>query len=129
MRERAHDVLLGARVLRHAIEAEQCTIAREDETPAAEQAQGEALATMGDDRIRILTVPSVYPAGGERQLITSVFGVEVPAGGLPQNVGVLSQNVGTAAAVARWVRDREPLVSRIVTVTGGGVANAGNLEA
>jgi electron transport complex protein RnfC len=129
MRDRALDVLLGARLLRHAIEAEHCTIALEDETPVAEQALRAALATTGDDRIRIVTVPSVYPAGGERQLITNVFGVEVPAGGLPQDVGVLCQNVGTAAAVARWVRDRVPLVSRIVTVTGGGVANAGNLEA
>jgi electron transport complex protein RnfC len=38
------------------------------------------------------------------------------------------QNVGTAAAVARWWRDGEPLISRIVTVTGEGVGNPCNLE-
>jgi electron transport complex protein RnfC len=129
MRERANDVVLGARILLHAVEAEQCTIALEDEMPAAEQSLRSALEAARDARIRIVTVPSVYPAGGELQLIASVFGLEVPAGGLPQDVGVLCQNVGTAAAVARWVRDREPLVSRIVTITGSGIARAANLEA
>ena len=129
MHERAADVLLGARILRHAVDAERCTIALEDELVTAEQALRAALSTDGDEHIRIVTVPSVYPAGGERQLIASVFGVEVPSGGLPQDVGILCQNVGTAAAVARWIRDREPLIRRIVTVTGGAIAAPANLEA
>ena len=86
MRERAADVLLGARILRHAVDAERCTIALEDELVEAEQALRAALTAASDEHIRIVTVPSVYPAGGERQLIASVFGVEVPAGGLPQDV-------------------------------------------
>jgi len=129
MRERANDVVLGAQILLHAVEAEHCTIALEDETPAAERSLRAALEAAGEARIRVVTVASVYPAGGEQQLIESVFGLEVPAGGLPQDVGVLCQNVGTAAAIARWIRDREPLVSRIVTITGHGIAQAANLEA
>jgi Na+-translocating ferredoxin:NAD+ oxidoreductase subunit C len=62
-------------------------------------------------------------------LIASVFSREVPAAGLPQDIGILCQNVGTAAAVARLFRDGEPLIRRIVTVTGAGIVNPGNLEA
>jgi electron transport complex protein RnfC len=74
-------------------------------------------------------VTAKYPAGGERQLIELVLGREVPAGGHPANVGVVCQNVGTAAAVAEFFTRGQPLISRIVTVTGGGVARPRNIEA
>jgi electron transport complex protein RnfC len=47
---------------------------------------------------------------------------------LPQDIGVVCQNVGTAAAIARWIRDGEPLIRRIVTVTGGAIKEPSNLE-
>lgn len=128
MRERAEDVVFGARVLLHTLCANRCTVAIEDDVPQAEAALRKALESAGDQRIRIVIVPSVYPAGGERQLIATVFGVEVPHDGLPADIGLLCQNVGTAAAVARWVRDGQPLASRIVTVTGDGVREPANLE-
>jgi electron transport complex protein RnfC len=128
MRERAEDIVYGARALMHALRSTSCTIAIEDDVPEAAAALRKAMDKAGDARIRIKTVPAIYPAGGERQLIATVFGVEVPHDGLPADVGVVCQNVGTAAAVARWVRDRQPLVSRIVTVTGDGVRDARNLE-
>lgn len=128
MRARADDVVFGARVLLHAICGKSCTIAIEDDVPQAEGALRKAVADAGDSRIRIAVVPSIYPAGGERQLIAAVFGVEVPHDGLPANIGVVCQNVGTAAAVAKWVRDGQPLISRIVTVTGDGVREPANLE-
>ncbi len=61
-------------------------------------------------------------------MILAVTGLEVPSGELPSAIGIVCQNVGTAAAVARWIRDGEPLVSRIVTVTGSGVREPANLE-
>ncbi|HKE97122.1 MAG TPA: electron transport complex subunit RsxC, partial [Povalibacter sp.] len=125
MRERAGEVILGAQILRHALGAARCTIAVEDDVPEAVQALQAAVA--GSD-IRVAVVPSIYPAGGERQLILAVFGVEVPTDGLPSDVGIVCQNVGTAAAVARWLRDGQPLISRIVTVTGSGVREPANLE-
>lgn len=128
MRERAADIVFGARVLLHALCAKSCTIAIEDNVPQAEAALRKAIDAAGDRRIHIRVVASVYPAGGERQLIASVFHVEVPHDGLPADIGVVCQNVGTAAAIARWVRDGEPLISRIVTVTGDGVREAANLE-
>lgn len=128
MRERAEDIVFGARSLLHALCAPSCTIAIEDDVPEAQAALRQAIDKAADSRIRIKVVPAIYPAGGERQLIASVFGVEVPHDGLPSDIGVVCQNVGTAAAIARWIRDRQPLISRIVTVTGDGVRDAGNLE-
>jgi electron transport complex protein RnfC len=126
MRERAEDIVFGARALLHALCAQSCTIAIEADVPDAYDALRRAIEKAADPRIHIKVVPAIYPAGGERQLIASVFAVEVPHDGLPADIGVVCQNVGTAAAVARWVRDREPLISRIVTVTGDGVHTAGN---
>lgn len=127
MRERAGDIVFGARVLCHALGATRCTIAIEDDVPEAQQALQAALGSAAGS-IALAVVPSVYPAGGERQLITTLTGLEVPADGLPYDIGVICQNVGTAAAVARWVRDGEPLISRIVSVTGSGVREPANLE-
>lgn len=126
MRERAADILFGARVLMRAVNAARCTIALEDDAPQALQALQQA---QGGSDIQIVVVPSVYPAGGERQLIRTLTGREVPTGGLPTDIGVICQNVGTAAAVARWIRDAEPLISRIVTITGSAVREPSNLEA
>lgn len=128
MRERPHDVVHGARILMHALQAQECVIALEDDAPRAADALRAAIAQTENGRIRVQVVPTIYPSGGERQLIASVFGREVPFDGLPPDIGILCHNVGTAAATARWVRDGEPLVSRIVTITGDGVARACNLE-
>jgi Na+-translocating ferredoxin:NAD+ oxidoreductase subunit C len=128
MRERARDVVFGARVLLHAMTAQTCVIAIEDDTPQAAAALGAAIADAHDERIQLRRVASIYPAGGENQLITAVFGVEVPAGGLPADVSTACLNVGTAAAVANWIRDGQPLTSRIVTITGDGVREQRNLD-
>ncbi|MGH8236342.1 MAG: RnfABCDGE type electron transport complex subunit C, partial [Steroidobacteraceae bacterium] len=86
MRERAGDVVFGAQVLLHALAATMCVIAIEDDTPQAAAALDSAIAGAHDQRIRLQRVPSIYPAGGEKQLITAAFGVEVPSGGLPADV-------------------------------------------
>lgn len=128
MHERAHDILFGVRVLAHALQASECVIAIEADTPRAEHPLRRAIAESGDSSIRLEIVPNIYPAGGERQLIAAVFGSEVPYSGLPTDIGIVCQNVGTVAAIARWIRDAEPLISRIVTVTGDGVQEPRNLE-
>jgi len=128
MRERATDVVHGARVIAHAIGAAHITIAVEDDKPEAIAALNAAAASDGP-AIEILTLASRYPAGAERTLATAVTGREVPSGALPTGIGVLCQNVGTAAAVARFVATGEPLIRRIVTVTGNGVSDPANVDA
>jgi len=129
MRERPGEILAGAQVLMHTLEIGQACIAVEEDMPEAAGALREAVARAGEERIEVVTVPAVYPEGGERQLIKVLTGEEVPAGGVPPDIGYLCHNVGTAAAVGRAVLEGNPLISRIVTVTGEGVARPRNLEA
>jgi electron transport complex protein RnfC len=89
----------------------------------------DALERAADPRLGVSTVTARYPAGGERQLIELVFGREVPAGGRPADIGVICQNVATAAAVADFFLEGRPLISRIVTISGGGIATPCNIEA
>lgn len=127
--ERAAEVIEGIRILRHILQPAACVIAIEDDMPEAGQALQRALHAADETGIRVTEVPAIYPTGGERQLIRVLTGREVPSQGLPADIGVICQNVGTVAAVYRAVTLGEPLLSRIVTVSGSGVAQPGNIEA
>lgn len=129
MRERAALITLGARILLQATQAKQCVIAVENDKPEAFKALRAVPENTPDPRIVVRSIETTYPTGDEAQLIAIVTGREIPRGSLPVDLGVVCQNVGTAAAVAKWVEYGEPLISRIVTVTGAGVKNPGNVEA
>ncbi len=128
MREHADRVVSGARILLHAIDVERCFIAVESDKPEALLAMAEALGRAADERLILKQVPTIYPSGGEDQLVQLVTNREVPTGGLPSDVGCVVQNVGTAAAVDDWVSRQEPLISRVTTITGPGIAQPMNVE-
>ncbi len=125
---RPEEVIEGIRIMRHALQARQVVICLEDNMPGAFDCLKRALEAAGDSAIRIMPVPTLYPAGGEKQLIYALTGEEIPSQGLPADLGIVCHNVGTAAAVARALVHGEPLISRIVTVTGAGVRQPCNLE-
>ncbi|MEX2123951.1 MAG: electron transport complex subunit RsxC [Woeseia sp.] len=129
MRERAGDVVKGAQILMHALGLQKCYVAVESDKPEAIHSIADALAELKDERIVLKLVPTIYPSGGEDQLVQLVTNKEVPSGGLPTDAGCLVQNVGTAAAVYRWICEGEPLISRVTTVTGDGVAAPMNVLA
>jgi electron transport complex protein RnfC len=126
LREHADEVVLGGRLLARAVGAARVLLAVEDSMAAALDACRRALAEHGDGAIELAVVPTIYPEGGERQLIQTLTGREVPRGGLPRDLGVVVQNVGTARAAWRAVAHGEALTERIVTVTGRGVTRPGN---
>ncbi|MCB1877348.1 MAG: electron transport complex subunit RsxC [Chromatiales bacterium] len=128
MRERATEVVAGMRILMRALGAQQALIGVEDNNPSSAQALEQALADAGERDARVVSVPTRYPTGGERQLIKVLTGKEVPANGLPANIGIVCQNVATAAAVYHAVVKHFPLVSRVITVAGAGVGQPRNLE-
>jgi len=128
MRERAQQVIDGTQLLLHACCAGNAIIAIEANKPRALAAVTGALQAVGDGRIQVVPVPTVYPAGGERQLIHTLTGKEVPSGNLPADIGFICQNVGTAAAVSTLIRSGQPLIRRIVTIAGRGVARPQTLE-
>ena len=129
MRERSGEILQGTRILQHILRPKRCVIAIEDGMADAEAAMRQAVAAATTDDIEVVRVPEIYPSGGERQLIRVLTGREVPSSGFPSDVGIVCQNVGTAAAIAQAVIQGRPLVSRFVTVTGEGIRQARNLEA
>jgi electron transport complex protein RnfC len=122
------EVVDGVRIMQHALGASQVVIGIEDNMPKATECLINGLEDAGASDIRVVPVPTIYPAGGEKQLIYALTGAEVPSQGLPADLGIVCHNVGTAAAVARALLRGEPLISRVVTVTGAGVRNPGNLE-
>ncbi len=129
MRERAGEIISGAQILMHALQINVCFIAVESDKPDAIRSLGLVLGEISDDRIVIKQVPTIYPSGGEDQLVQLVTNREVPSGGLPSDVGCLVQNVGTTAAIHDWIVDNEPLISRVTTITGDGVASPVNVRA
>jgi len=129
MRECAAEILGGAQILMHALRIDICFVAVESDKPEALQSLADALEKLDDERIVLKQVPTIYPSGGEDQLVQLVANRQVPSGGLPTDVGCLVQNVGTAAAVHNWIINNEPLISRITTVTGDGVNNPMNVRA
>ena len=128
MREHPLEVVRGALAMMDLAGAESTVFVVERDKPDALRAVREAAAQIGDTRIEFARVPTVYPAGGERQLVEVLTGREVPSGEYPPAAGCICQNVGTAFALDRFIRRGEPLTSRIVTVTGSGIANAANVE-
>ncbi|WXL24376.1 electron transport complex subunit RsxC [Ectopseudomonas mendocina] len=125
MRERAAELLSGVDILAHLIQPEQVLIGIEDNKPEAISA---IRAAMGERSYAIKVFPTKYPSGGEKQLIQILTGVEVPSGGLPADIGMLCQNVGTCVAVHDAVIHGKPLISRITTLTGEALERPMNVE-
>ena len=128
MREHPAEVLRGALAMMEVLGAALTVVVIERDKPRAIEAISTAADAMGDQRIHLAEVPTIYPAGGERQLVEVLTGIEVPSGRYPIDVGCVCQNVGTAYALDRFIQLGEPLISRIVTVTGRGVSRPQNVE-
>jgi electron transport complex protein RnfC len=129
MRAHAETILAGAAIMLELSCASRCIVAIERDKSVALAAMTHAIERSGDERFAIAALPTVYPAGGERQLIEMLLGREVPSGGFPTDIGVVCQNVGTAYALQSFVVRGEPLISRIVTITGRGVETPQNIYA
>lgn len=131
MREHATTIFKGALILREMLGAGQVLIGIEDNKPeaiAAMELAAQAInRTAGDSAIKVVSVPTLYPAGGAKQLIRVLTGIEVPHGKRSTDYGVQCFNVGTAYAIFEAVALGQPLISRIVTVAGN-VAQARNFE-
>jgi len=126
MREKAHELVAGIEILVHLIQPEQVLIGIEDNKPEAIDAVRDAV---GERAFQIKVFPTKYPSGGEKQLIQILTGEEVPSGGLPADIGMLCQNVGTCVAIHDAVLLGKPLISRITTLTGEALARPMNVEA
>lgn len=117
MRERAEEIVRGIGVFRDLLQPQKVLIGIEDNKPEAAAAMRAAVQAVGEN-FAVVQVPTLYPAGGAKQLIRVLTGKEVPASKRSTDLGVQCFNVATAYTAWRAIAHGEPVVSRLVTVTG-----------
>lgn len=125
MVEKSSEIAQGIQIICKILGVTRAIIGIEVNKPDAIIAIQKAVENMDGIEVRSLEVK--YPQGSEKHLIKALIGREVPSGGLPMDVGVVVQNVSTAAAIYDAVAEGKPLIERVVTVTGGGIATPQNL--
>ncbi|MEI7611929.1 MAG: electron transport complex subunit RsxC [Betaproteobacteria bacterium] len=117
MRERAEGIVRGVAIFRDLLKPKKVLIGIEDNKPEAVAAMKLAVEKLGHD-FSVIAVPTRYPAGGAKQLIRVLTGKEVPASKRSPEMGVQCFNVATAYSAWRALAFGEPLISRIITLTG-----------
>ncbi len=146
MVERSKEILRGLDMIMKVLGVKSAYIAIEDNKRAAIYAMEQALDKTtvqkpktkshrpkdGEYRreagsIKIAVLKTKYPQGAEKQVIKAILDREVPAGGLPMDVGCVVQNVGTAYAIYEAVFLGKPLIERVITLTGSCVKEPMNI--
>ena len=117
MVENSEEILIGVKLMMSALGVKKSYLGIEENKPKAIKRMKE-IASKGYPEIKIVSLKKRYPQGGEKQLIDAIVGRQVPSMGLPIDVGVVVQNVGTALAVYEAVQKNKPLFEGVVTVTG-----------
>lgn len=126
MLEETERVVKGLQIILHLFPDAKGFIGIEDNKPDAIKAMQEATKDIAN--ITVATLKTKYPQGAEKQLIYSITKREVPAGGLPADVGCIVQNIDTVVAIHRAVLRGRPLMRRIVTVSGGAIKEPQNFK-
>ncbi|MFM4860977.1 electron transport complex subunit RsxC [Aeromonas media] len=123
MQEYADEIMEGIRVLKHLLKPKLTLIGVEDNKPAAIESLNRHAT---DPDVLVKSVPTKYPSGGAKQTIELLTGRQVPKGGRAVDMGIMVLNVATVFAIKRAIIDGEPLISRIVTLTGDAFKQPGN---
>ena len=126
MREQSDQVLDGILLMAKALEVEQVIIAIENNKPIAQGAM--RLSTTSNKNVKVVGLPTRYPMGSEKHLVQTLIGKETPARGLTADIGVVVHNVSTALAVHEALRHGRPLISRVMTISGGAIKQPRNLR-
>lgn len=124
MLEHPDEMLDGIRTVAKMLEIPNVIIGIENNKPEAVRILKEK--TSDDSNINVMSLPSLYPQGGEKVLIYNCTGKIVEEGKLPSDYGIIVMNVSTAYALDVYFKTGMPLVSRTVTVDGDIVKKSGN---
>lgn len=125
MLENPGDIVYGLKAMMKVLNVQKAYIGIEDNKPDAIESMKQA--AKNENTIEVVGLHTKYPQGAEKQLIYACTKREVPSGGLPMAVGVVVNNVATAAAIANAIKTGMPLIERICTITGKGVKEPKNL--
>jgi len=126
MQTEANAIIQGALITAQALGSSKIICGIESNKPAAIKSMQKAAK---DTLVEIIVVQSVYPMGGQKQLTQELTGIEMPHKAHAVDIGLLMMNVATFAAIHNAVRFGEPLTSRLVSVTGLGLAEPFNIKA
>ncbi|MCG9746582.1 electron transport complex subunit RsxC [Shewanella sp. Isolate8] len=128
MQEACDEIVRGIAIIHQLLGPKRIIVAIEDNKPQAIEQMSHALnrSQLPSHCARVSKIPTLYPSGGEKQLIQILTGQEVPSGAIPANLGILVQNVGTAYSITQAVYRNMPLIERVVTLTGQNIAKPGN---
>jgi len=119
MLEYGWKVLAGAYIVFKVLSPKTAYIAIEDNKEDAIELFGRLIKEAGlEEKFKVVSIKSKYPMGAEKTLIQTVIGKKVPVGGLPMDIGVVVNNVGTVKAVFDAVSEGLPLISKVITLTG-----------
>lgn len=123
MLEKADDILMGARLIKKALDIPRVIVGIELNKPDAIETMKKAAEQY--DGVSVVGLPVKYPQGGEKQLVYALTGRKVRMGGLPLDIGVIVSNVGTCYALKRAAYEGRPVIDRVVSV-GGCVSKPAN---
>ncbi|VAW49613.1 Electron transport complex protein RnfC [hydrothermal vent metagenome] len=129
MQTQADQIMQGADIVASALGIQQITCGIESNKPLAIQAIKQAAQHIGGGTFSLQTLETVYPVGGEKQLILELTGIEIPVKTHAIDSGVLVFNIATFAAIFRAVTLGEPLTQRLITVAGFGLHTSYNTYA
>ncbi len=124
MLEKPHELMVGTRILMKTLGVERAVIGIENNKEDAIELLSKCAKDYPGIEVQALKVQ--YPQGGEKQLIEAVLGREVPSGGLPADAGAIVHNVGTIYSIYLAVQKNQPLIGRVVTVSGTSVKKPSN---
>ncbi|MCK4248148.1 MAG: electron transport complex subunit RsxC [Candidatus Omnitrophica bacterium] len=127
MLEYPDECIQGLKIIMKAVGAAKGYIGIEMNKPDAIKVMREELGSSDDFNISVIGLKVKYPQGAEKMLIKAVLDRDVPAGGLPMDVGAVVSNAGTAVAVTQAVVQGRALTKRVVTVTGSGIKEPANV--
>ncbi len=128
MLEHADDIIAAARVLQKAFAFDQILVGIEENKRDAAERMREAAEAYSDLPLRVITTKVKYPQGAEKNLIYALTGRVVPKGKLPLEVGAVVSNVQTMFAMHEAFSRRKPLIERVLTVSGSGIAEPKNVR-
>ncbi|GAB7140196.1 Na+-translocating ferredoxin:NAD+ oxidoreductase RNF, RnfC subunit [Deferribacterales bacterium RsTz2092] len=115
MLERTWDLVQGALLIKDALKLKEVIFAIETNKRDAIR----SIESMAGNKARVQPLHQIYPQGGEKQQIFTVTGREVPEGKLPSDINIILHNVSTVLALRDAIVDRKPLISRVITISGG----------
>ena len=84
--------------------------------------------TKNESRIEVKELKTKYPQGAERCLIHATTGRDVNSSMLPADAGCIVDNIDTVVAIHHAVMWGQPLMHRVVTVTGDCINDPRNFE-